>query len=489
MKLPFLLISLGISASPVWAELSNLQRLKKEGFKISAKIVDLNSGQTMEEIDPHAALTPASVTKLIIGALSLEYFPFNHQFESSFYSTSPIQNGHITGNLIFYGGGDPSLINEKLIPFIFTLKRMGVHTIEGNLVLNRSYFGNVDGLDSNRLSGAKMSSHAYDSPLSSVALNYSVMPIVVVPTKAQKPALIFTEPELPIQIINHVKTTAGGYKKNDLNVSRSSHAGVDSIHAAGNIMEGSEPRFFYRSVSNAEEYAGKVLKSILASAGITVKGQIKVENEPLTGNEHLLLTLKGDHVEEILKPIMRPSNNFVADMMTLQVIKKDLPPLSKGINLSSSSKRLVDFIKDSALKTRFKGHSEEPQIYNGSGLDPRNKVSATQMIAILDRVFLNAESFAPYLAALPKPGTDGTLRRRFDGTVQQKKLVQQIFAKTGTLTEPVPAIGLSGYLRLRKGGFAAFCILVNGTHSFKGMSVERLKDAIDRDVINFLEKE
>ena len=484
------------------SSLHNLERLQKEGFLVSAVFANLSERTIIEQMNPNLLLTPASITKLVIAAKALEVWGPEKRFESAFYSRGSIdKEGVLKGDLIFLGGGDPSLTNEKLIPFIFKLQQRGLKKITGNLILNLSHFGNVITEDTNRALGSKESSHAYDSPLSAVAMNYSVIPIVVTPTEKNQLASVYTEPfPLPgIAIRNKTRTVSGSNPKTDLAVRRVTEKNKDIIEVRGQIHEKGKGSTFYRSVSDAEKYAAELLISLLKQANIKFEGEIVLEHSALASDDILISSLEGDSLEDILKPVLRISNNFVADMLTLQLIKNQRDifspkgnSLKKETNIEEGRSILENFIKDSFERSKLtqlkKNHQGPPLVFNGSGLDVRNKLSAAQIVAMLERLYFDDLSFPVFIADFPSPGTTGTLRQRFS-TKSQKHLISRIRAKTGTLQDPVDVNGLGGYFRFKNGQWGAFCILVNGTPQMKHAGIERLKDAIDHDISTLLNRE
>ena len=98
--------------------------------------------------------------------------------------------------------------------------------------------------------------------------------------------------------------------------------------------------------------------------------------------------------------------------------------------------------------------------------------------------------FADLFASLPAAGKDGTLKDRFKGQ-DSEWLVGRLRGKTGTLTEPVIAVGLAGYSRTRKGRFTAFSLVVNGSSKAGKRSVfgvQAVRNAMEKDLTRILGK-
>jgi serine-type D-Ala-D-Ala carboxypeptidase/endopeptidase (penicillin-binding protein 4) len=105
-----------------------------------------------------------------------------------------------------------------------------------------------------------------------------------------------------------------------------------------------------------------------------------------------------------------------------------------------------------------KGLPGKPVIKNGSGMGNTNRMSATQIAALLLHVW-EQKSYCPeYIAALPCAGVDGTTKSRF----QKSKLKGLVRSKTGTLND-YGVSSLAGYLFLPGKGSYVFAILCNKT--------------------------
>jgi D-alanyl-D-alanine carboxypeptidase/D-alanyl-D-alanine-endopeptidase (penicillin-binding protein 4) len=102
---------------------------------------------------------------------------------------------------------------------------------------------------------------------------------------------------------------------------------------------------------------------------------------------------------------------------------------------------------------------------DGSGMSSYNRVAPRAAIGLLR--WIAAQPWGPaWRASLPVGGVDGTLARRFAGTILDKKL----FAKTGSLNA---TSALSGYMIAASGRTLTFSIYANdipdGTSATKAM--------------------
>ena len=466
-----------------------LEGYEKKGARVSAMVVDLSTGEVIAQKNPNMELSPASSSKIILAAKALDDFGGDFSFKTKFITYGNVNDkGVLRGDLIFYGQGDPSLINERLWNFFNDVKRYGIRTIEGNLVINKSYFGKITELDENRLGCKKSSTNAYSGPLSSAAVNYSVLPIVVVPAKKHNAlARIYMEPfKIKGYEIKGKVLTSKHAKKPNIHVERKTYKSHEVIFVSGVIPKDYGFYRVYRSVSNPEVYTGRLLESFLDYVGVRLKGSVVVSSKVPRPEYKTVAEVSGEKMYQMVNQLMRISNNFITDMLSLHLLKNNG---SHKIDLFHAGSFLEYYLRKEIIKSRFYEKSSKSNgivIKAVSGLSPENKISARQIISLLDRYYFNDMNFPAFLAAFPIPGDEGTLKSRFSNSALQRMLRERIKAKTGTLTVPVDVVSLSGYSRTKDQRWSAFSVIVNGSPTHPNFGIEGLRHAIDIDISRIL---
>lgn len=470
--------------------LPNLKKLEKEGNLVSAMVIRLSDAKVIAELNPDKRLSPASVSKLVLASQALDTWGADKTFTTNVYMRGKLNKETLNGDLIFYGMGDPSLTNEKLWFLSTDVARYGIKKVTGKIIVNNSFFGKVTE-DENRAAGKMKSQNAYDSPLSSSAVNFSVLAIIVNPgQKEGAPAKISLEPYSlsSVKVISSVKTSKADSTP-QLSVSRISHNGKDTYTVSGTIAVDSTAERIYRSVSNPDTYAGEAFNAFLQSAGIETSGSTAVESTPLNKQDPLIAQVEGFPLDWQLRGLFQVSNNFVADMLALNLLNETNPKnkgdLKEGGKLLQ--KYLENLVKNSPWDTA-KNQNSPMILESGSGLTPNNRLSARDIISVLDQMYFNGRGFPAYLAALPIIGDEGTLKKRFSSS-SEKHLQSRLRAKTGTLSEPVHVSALGGYSRLRNGDWVSFAIIVNGIKSKPQIDIKNIRDAIDSDLAKVLPSE
>jgi D-alanyl-D-alanine carboxypeptidase/D-alanyl-D-alanine-endopeptidase (penicillin-binding protein 4) len=288
------------------------------------------------------------------------------------------------------------------------------------------------------------------------------------------------------QIVGQVKTTAG--RSSRVSVTRVKRGQTDVFAASGSIGQLSDPVRVYRSVSDPDSYAASVLKAFLEKDGVVVRRGSRVEKEFKASHGRAVATVEGFPLSWQLLGLFKVSNNFIGDMLTLQ-LDSDLQP-RRSATLRGGAERLETYMKEVVVGAAKPLSSDTKGLVlkSGSGLTHENRLSARDVVALLQRMYANTREFPAFLSALPVPGAEGTVRNRFQSR-NTRHLQDRLRAKTGTLSEPRDAIGLAGYSRLKNGDWVAFCTIVNGTEKNPSVGIETARRTIDEDLAELLPPE
>lgn len=453
-----------------------------KGAAQTVHVVRLSDGKTLYEKAPDTLLAPASVTKVVTAAAVLSRFTPVHTFKTPLYHTGTRRNEKVMGDLVVVGDGDPYLVSEKLWQMAADLKNMGIREFTGDLVIDNTLFGD-EGRDESRKFGQKSSVNAYDAPVSALGVNFNTLAVSVAPGDAMgKPALVSVDP-YPLRgvtIDNDVKTIKAHGQKS-LSVKRVSGKDGETLVAAGAIATDMPIQKIYRSVGDFAKVSGEYFKAFLKQEGIVVRGGVREGRKP--DDATLLYEIEGYDLRKIVGGLMSFSNNYVADTLVKRLgaafPKKGVPDATGSGTFDNGMAAINDFLrKDVGIKSEF-------TLYNGSGLDAENRLSARQVTDVLAYMEHHMEVFPEFLGSLPATGWDGTLKKRF-GKAETEGLKGLVRAKSGTLTEPVAVAGLAGYFRHPKHGLVAFCIIENGKQDATQPAITDLRDRQDKVVVAFM---
>jgi len=178
------------------------------------------------------------------------------------------------------------------------------------------------------------------------------------------------------------------------------------------------------------------------------------------GRVDTLATLTSPPLSEILKALMKPSQNQIAEMLFRTVALEQT-----GAGRTDSARAIVG----TQIAKWGAAVPAEAVIRDGSGLSRYDYISPRTVVRILDAM-RRSPHFAAYYDALPIAGVDGTIRNRMKGTPAQNN----VHAKTGSVAL---ARSLSGYVTTADHQMLIFSFLANNW-TVPVSSVERVQDAI-----------
>lgn len=159
-------------------------------------------------------------------------------------------------------------------------------------------------------------------------------------------------------------------------------------------------------------------------------------------------------VGEVLVPMMKQSNNMLAESMFHQLATaQQTAANASAVNPKDIRKEAAKKINAIIDQTGLNAGSYT--IADGSGLSLYNYTSARLLTHLLIFAYEERDIFDTLYPTLPIAGVDGTLSKRMVGTPAQNN----VHAKTGTVTG---ISSLTGYCTAQNGHLLAFSIINQG---------------------------
>ena len=468
--------------TPVMADWNALSALQREGALVSASAIDLDQHTVIGRLNAGARLTPASLTKLITAAAALEAWPTDKMFQTQLLASGEIHDGVLNGDLILRGAGDPSLDDHSLWQLAAQLKGYDISSVSGRLLLSLAPFGSIACGAKDRCDALRHSESAYNAPVASLGVDFGNWCVIVRPTQAGSPAQIrgCAVNHLPIAVIGSVKSVAPGMRST-LKVERDTDGDGDRLRVGGDIPVGSEQRV-YRAMSDSARGVALLFTEVLRELGISPPGSIVVTDEQPPASAYALAQTEGLTLREQLGRMLRFSNNYIADVLTMDLAASmtgAAPP-----DLPAATQVLTQFMARVQHATPL-AERELPLLLSGSGLTTENRLSASDLTALLDYEYRNTAHFPAFYGSLtvPRDAPFEFMRVGADAWLDRVAL------KTGTLNDPVSVCGIAGYLRKRDGGWIAFAVIVNGSASRIHVSHEAAMRAAQADLEDILARD
>ncbi len=445
--------SFGAPAHADWRALAALQRA---GAAVSASALDLEQGTVIQQFHPEDRLTPASLTKLATAAAALETWPAEKVFRTRLVTDAALVGDELNGDLILQGAGDPSLDDQSLWILATQLRSAGVMRVRGRLIVDPSPFGVVACATKDRCDALRRSDTAYNAPLAAIGVDFGNWCVDVRPTHPGAAALVrgCGVTELPVPVDGAIRTLRAGGRQTFW-VERVTDSQGDRLHVGGDVPVG-DPQRVYRAMSDPAQGVGLLLEQALREIGVHIDGPVVVRSEPLQPGATVIAEADGLPLREQLERMLRFSNNYVADVLTLDLAATVSE--RRPVRLSDAAGLLSDFL----ARLRYPGRrapNEPPVILSGSGLTPENRLSASDLVALLAHEYHDPRHFPVFYGSLVVP-RDAPFPFLRTGSAAW---LDRVALKTGTMDDPYSVCGIAGFLRKRDGGWIAFAVIVNGT--------------------------
>jgi D-alanyl-D-alanine carboxypeptidase/D-alanyl-D-alanine-endopeptidase (penicillin-binding protein 4) len=480
-KIPAVLMALGAAAvasaaqthAAGWPALTELAR---SGVQVSAAAIDLDHDLVLDQLHGDTRLTPASLTKLVTAAVALGQWPPDKVFHTRLMTSGAIIDGELRGDLILLGGGDPSLDDQSYWNLAAQLRGAGVTRVSGRLVVIPAPFGPLGCETQDRCDAMRRSDRSYNAPLGALGVDYGNWCVMVRPTAPGEAAAVqgCGVTRLPIAIEGSIRTVIATARQTFW-MERVTDAVGDRLRVGGDIPVGPAQQD-YRAMSDPVRGSGLLLKEMLREIGLRVDGEVVLETTAPAPTFRVLADTQGLALNEQLGRMLRYSNNYIADVLTLDAAA-DMG--GSPTQLSDAAQVLSNFV------TQL-GHTGglPPLLHSGSGLTPENVLSANDLIGVLAHVYRDTRRFPAYYGGLvvPRDAPFGFLREGSEAWLYRVAL------KTGSMDEPHSVLGIAGYLRKRDGGWIAFAAIVNGGEARPHVPLREALQAARSDVDELLRK-
>ncbi|MGQ4878030.1 D-alanyl-D-alanine carboxypeptidase/D-alanyl-D-alanine endopeptidase [Billgrantia sp. LNSP4103-1] len=454
-----------------------LAKITEKGFRVSAEARLLGDGgrpgEVLGAIQPERQLSPASVSKAYLAAAALDRWGPQHRFTTKLASTAELDaDGMLRGDLILDGGGDPALATEDLWRLAQRLHQAGVRAVEGRLVVSQWRFGPVECITTDRCEAQSRTANSYSALLSSAGVNHGNWCVNVAPgAAAGEPARVTScdSQSLILDIDNRIETGPSG-SATEFSAERVTREEGDTMLLRGQVAHDASPRDVYRASGDPARQTARTLMAMLEQAGIAVGQGYTTSIEAPPASARTLAQVEGKPLQELLLQVMNYSNNFMADVLALNLVE------TPRASLLQAGEAIQDYV------IGLPDHGPVVML-SGSGLTTENRTSARGSNVLLESMFHRSSLFPSFVASFQSP-SNGVSRfiRRGSSLVQD-----HVMLKTGTLNQPYAVRAVSGYLRTRSGRWGVFTVMVNGTASTPWLNWAQVLDPLARDLERMIE--
>lgn len=416
--------------------------IKKGVVSISVK--DIQSGNSVYELNSDRLLSPASTQKIVTLAAAMDTLGAGYNFETALYKSS-------NNDLYLKLGADPYL-REK------DLKKLMSDAVDKKIIEPKNLFIDdyiVDSVEWGEGWQWDDDMNNLMPKFGSYNLDGNLLYILVSPTSQGAPASISTKFFYPVTFMNLAVTG----KENNISFERNTSISPDILTVKGTV---SSVKPYPVPTPNLKRYFRLRLEDAISDSKMEYYGQVSQKKLPQSGVYKVSSVTHP--ISVAVADILKNSNNLTAESVFKIAGGKYV---NNTGSIESSVKMFNNFCKKIGVD------SQDVKIVDGSGVSKNNLMSADFMTDFLVALS-KTEGFDLYKSALPTSG-EGTLTNRM------LYFKDNLRAKTGTLSD-ISAI--TGYLTAQSGKTYAFDIMINDAKS-SAADKKMLEEYILRAVYNF----
>jgi D-alanyl-D-alanine carboxypeptidase/D-alanyl-D-alanine-endopeptidase (penicillin-binding protein 4) len=434
-----------------------LARAKVPRDAVSLLVVDAE-GKLPARLSHRASelRNPASVMKLVTTYAALDLLGPAYSWRTPVYVEGAVRDGTLFGNLIIQGLGDPKLVAERLWLLLRRVQGLGIQSIAGDIVLDRSAF---EPLQANPADFDGEPLRPYNAAPDALLLNFKAVVMTFVPDHTAKLAMVQFEPPLAgVQLQASVplsngngKTAANGECGDYRAALKADFSDATRIRFAGSYPASCGEKVWPVAYADPASYSTRAVAGLWHAMGGKLAGTVRYGVVP-TPSPPLqpAFELASPPLAELIRDINKYSNNVMAQQLFLTL---SLP--SRGQNGTGNGGGVATQQASREVVRRWWqeriGGADAPLVENGSGLSRTDRISAQALARLLQSAY-RSPLMPELMASLPIAGVDGTLKRSRTAAQGSAHL------KTGSLRD---VVAMAGYVHAASGKRYVLVALVN----------------------------
>ncbi|MET0543530.1 MAG: D-alanyl-D-alanine carboxypeptidase/D-alanyl-D-alanine-endopeptidase [Variovorax sp.] len=368
-------------------------------------------------------VNPASIMKLVTTYAGLDLLGPAYVWTTPVYLDGAVANGVLNGNLYIKGQGDPKLVIERLWLLMRRVQGLGIHTVAGDIVIDRSAFETATEPDPSAFDGEPF--RPYNASPDALLLNFKSVVMTFVPDRQAQTAQVNFEPSLAGVAMQATVPLSAGDCGDYRGTLRAELADPARIRFVGSYPAACGEKTWAVAYADPRSYAVRAVGGMWGDMGNQLKGQVREGRVP-AGLKPVFESVSPP-LAEVIRDINKYSNNVMAQQLFLTL---GLQQKNRG-TLDAARSTLRQWWND-----RIGTGEGQPVFDNGSGLSRDERITAAELAKMLQHAW-RSPVMPELMSSLPATGVDGTLRKRAlrsGGTAH---------LKTGTLRD---AAGVAGYV-------------------------------------------
>jgi len=373
---------------------------------LSVAAIPLNGPGIEQYVNADQLMSPGSIMKLVTTYAALELLGPTHHWNTDFLTDGQMIGDTLKGNLYVQFGGDPKLTHERLWSTLRELRDMGINRIEGDLVLDGSYFRVDGGFPVFEDNGSNPYAPFLVEP-SGYLTNLNLLHFQV--RADERGTQAWTTPNLSeISIDNRVTAVPEGPCPSRRQFTWQPVFHDDqrvTVRVSGELPQGCRTTS-YLSLLPQDRYSASTVRSVLSELGIIVSGGDRFAKAPETAR--LVMRTTSPDLVTMVRDINKWSSNVMARQMLL-TIGAELRNEEEQDDRVAGIRAIYEWLEGKGINTAGM------VIDNGAGLTRHGRITARQGAQILLHAW-NSRYASDLMASMPIIAMDGTMARRLRNT-------------------------------------------------------------------------
>ena len=424
---------------------------------LSAYVQNLTTGEIVLSWNAETPRNPASVMKLLTTLVALDELGPAYTWRTEAYAYGNVNGDTLEGDLLLKGYGDPFLVTERVWEMSRRLRRTGLRTVSGDLLIDDSHFL-VEDYDPAAFDRQPL--RAYNVGPNALMMNFKVVRYFFEPDG--NAVRIRLDPELEnLKIDNRLSLQSRSCRGYQRGIAVAASVDSREVTFSGQFPDRCKIYSMARTALSHNEYAYGLFRSMWENVGGELDGEWR--NVEVDVDEDPLLSFESWPLADVISRVNKYSNNVMARHLLLTVG-------AESYGAPGTAQKGRDAIE--AWLERRSLTNAAFELSNGSGLSRTARTTARQMAGLL--AYAYKQPYMPeFLSSMSVSGLDGTTERRFR---TDDVLAGRAHFKTGSL-DHVSAI--AGYLQARSGDRYVIVTLHNHEDIHRGPG-EEVQDAMLR---------
>lgn len=476
-----LLVAAALSAGPAWSQARGalppvvqaaLDKSQVPAVALAAIVIPLQRWSPKWEHRASQLMQPASTMKLVTSIVALDRLGPNHRGFTEVMTAAPLDGDVLRGDIVLRGGADPELGLPQLWQMLTELREQGLREINGDLLLDRSFFRPAR-IDIGVPPFDESMEFAYNGIPDALQLTNNLIAIEIRSDGSSVRART-------LPTIDGVEFDAGA-----MTLSSARCADWDDDWQVPAVSDdGSMVRIALRGpfpkdctartelqLFDRSRLAGLTFASMWQRLGGSWHGVVREAAAP--EGARVLVRRDARPWGELLRPLNKTSDNLLTRLLYLQIgqramandIAGNVPgngpantPANMKVNPSATTLERAD---REVLKWFSDNRIDATGIVpdNGSGLSRSARISPRQLAQMLV-VAYQSKYASDLLMSLPVAGVDGTMRNR----LKTSPAAGWARLKTGTLRN---VAALAGIVPDARGRPQVLVAMINHDHAAK----------------------